>query len=442
MRRKLGRLGKRTNAVSSWQIETTCWAMSCQRPLRRERPLMLRRANGTIRYCPSLEFPHPAFAMFKFIHAADIHLDSQLKGLERYDGAPVEELRGATRQALENLVRLAIEEQVDFVLVAGDLYDGTWQDHKTGLFFSAQMTLLREAGIKVCLISGNHDAANRMTKSLQLPENVVRLSAKKPETEPWDDLGVSIHGQGFANAAVMENLAVAYPKATPGHFNIGLLHTSATGNTAHDPYAPCTLDDLRAKGYDYWALGHIHQRDKLASDAEIHFSGNIQGRHIGEAGAKGCLVVSVDDRGRATVRFEPLDVVRWEVAKIDAAAAPGGYDVVERCQRQLRTLLSESDGRMLAVRVDVRGACPAHESLAAEPLRWTNELRRAAHDVGMGRIWLEKIKLRTSPESDSDESRLGEGPLGELAEYLAELRGRPEGLSWLAGELAELKRKL
>jgi DNA repair exonuclease SbcCD nuclease subunit len=380
--------------------------------------------------------------MFKFIHAADIHLDSQLKGLERYDGAPVEELRGATRQALENLVRLAIEEQVDFVLVAGDLYDGTWQDHKTGLFFAAQMILLREAGIKVCLISGNHDAANRMTKSLQLPDNVVRLPTNKPKTEPWDDLGVSIHGQGFANAAVMENLAVAYPKATPGHFNIGLLHTSATGNTAHDPYAPCTLDDLRAKGYDYWALGHIHQRDKLCSDADIHFSGNIQGRHIREAGAKGCLIVSVDDRRQATVRFEPLDVVRWEVAEVDAVSALDAHEVLDRCDRQLRTLLASSEGRLLAARVEVRGACRAHESLAAEPMRWTNELRRVAHDVGMGRIWLEKIKLRTSPEADMEAAQFEDGPLGELVDYLADLRGRPEGLSWLAGELTELKRKL
>jgi DNA repair exonuclease SbcCD nuclease subunit len=304
------------------------------------------------------------------------------------------------------------------------------------------MTLLREAGVKVCLISGNHDAANRMTKSLQLPENVVRLSAKKPQTQPWEQFGVSIHGQGFASAAVMENLAVAYPKATPGHFNIGLLHTCGAGHEGHERYAPCTLDDLRVKGYDYWALGHIHQRGKLCGDAEVHFSGNLQGRHIRETGPKGCLLVSVDDRGRTEVRFEPLDVVRWEVANIDAAAAQTGYDVAERCQKQLHTLLSESDGRLLAVRVEVRGACRAHESLAAEPLRWTNELRRAAHDVGMGRIWLEKIKLRTSPEADLDESRWGDGPLGELADYLSELRNRPEELSWLAGELGELKRKL
>src|SRR5438270_12599238 len=106
--------------------------------------------------------------MFKFLHAADIHLDSPLRGLERYDGAPVDEIRGATRRALENLVRLAIDEEVAFVLVAGDLYDGTWQDFHTGLFFASEMARLREANIPVYLISGNHDAENRMTRSLKL----------------------------------------------------------------------------------------------------------------------------------------------------------------------------------------------------------------------------------------------------------------------------------
>lgn len=150
----------------------------------------------------------------------------------------------------------------------------------------------------------------------------------------------------------------------------------------------------------------------------------------------------VDDRRQAEVRFEPLDVVRWEVAAIDATEAADGYQVLDRFTRQLRDLLSQSEGRMLAVRVDVSGACRAHESLAAEPLKWTNELRAVARDVGLGNVWLEKIKLRTSPATVNDDSRLSEGPLGELIDYLYELRQRPDDLSWLAGELAELKRKL
>ncbi|HEV3007227.1 MAG TPA: DNA repair exonuclease, partial [Pirellulales bacterium] len=175
--------------------------------------------------------------MFKFIHAADIHLDSPLKGLEQYEGAPIDEIREATRRALANLVRLAIAEDVAFVLIAGDVYDGNWRDFKTGLYFAGEMSRLREAQIPVYLISGNHDAANRMTRSLELPANVTRLPSRKPATVRLDEIGVSIHGQGFASPAVLDNLAAAYPPATPGHFNIGLLHTSAGGSQLHEPYA-------------------------------------------------------------------------------------------------------------------------------------------------------------------------------------------------------------
>ena len=126
--------------------------------------------------------------MFTFLHAADVHLDSPLKGLERYDGAPVDQIREATRRALENLVALAISRAIDFVLIAGDLYDGDWKDHNTGLFFVAQMSKLHEAGIPVIVVHGNHDAASEMTQKLRLPENVEILSHTMPMTAKSEKL--------------------------------------------------------------------------------------------------------------------------------------------------------------------------------------------------------------------------------------------------------------
>lgn len=232
--------------------------------------------------------------MFKFIHAADIHLDSPLRGLARYEGAPVAELRSATRQALEGLIRTAIEEEVAFVLLAGDLYDGDWRDYNTGLFFASQMSKLRKVGIKVFLISGNHDAQSQITKTIRLPDNVRQLSTRKPETVLLENVGVAIHGRGFATRAVTEDISATYPDARAGYFNIGMLHTSANGREGHEPYAPCTVQGLAAKGYDYWALGHVHKREVLSEDPWIVFSGNIQGRHIREQGAKGCSLVPFD----------------------------------------------------------------------------------------------------------------------------------------------------
>ncbi|HET6424622.1 MAG TPA: DNA repair exonuclease, partial [Planctomycetaceae bacterium] len=252
---------------------------------------------------------------FRFLHAADIHLDSPLHGLQRYDGAPVDAIRQSARTALKRLVDLALAERVAFVLIAGDLYDGDWRDYNTGLFFIAQAQRLADAGIPLYLIAGNHDAQNVMTKALVLPQQTTFLAADRSETVYLEDLGVAIHGQSFATRAVTHDLSAAYPAGQRGLFNIGMLHTSA-GCEGHDNYAPCTLDGLRSRQYQYWALGHVHQRGILCEDPIVTFPGNIQGRHIKESGPKGCWLVTVDDRQAATVSFRPLDVLRWDRATV------------------------------------------------------------------------------------------------------------------------------
>ena len=162
--------------------------------------------------------------MFTFIHASDIHLDSPHKGLSRYEGAPAERIRSATREALKNLVQTAIDENAAFVIIAGDVFDGDWKDYNTGLFFAGQMSRLRESGIKVFLLSGNHDAASKITRTLKMPDNVHHFSTKRPETVTLEALGVALHGQGFSRPDVTENLAAKYPLAVHGLYNIGVLH--------------------------------------------------------------------------------------------------------------------------------------------------------------------------------------------------------------------------
>jgi DNA repair exonuclease SbcCD nuclease subunit len=179
----------------------------------------------------------------KFIHCADIHLDSPLRGLEKYEGAPVEEIRGATRRAFEEIIRLALDESVDFVLIAGDLYDRDLEDFNTAIFFGRQMARLDEAGIAVCMITGNHDAESKITKKLRnLPKNVKIFSSSMAESLALDVHDVVIHAQSFAKGAVPQDLAAAYPQRQSGKFNIGILHTSLTGSVDHDPYAPTTLE--------------------------------------------------------------------------------------------------------------------------------------------------------------------------------------------------------
>ena len=380
--------------------------------------------------------------MFKFLHAADIHLDSPLHRLESYEGAPVEELRRATRRAFENLVRLAVAEKAAFVLIAGDLYDGDWRDYNTGLYLVSQLGLLREAGIRVCIVAGNHDAANRMTRTLRLPESVTLFPPGGPETVTLDDCGAAVHGRSYPSPAVTANLAAGYPPALAGHFNIGLLHTCATGREGHEPYAPCTADDLRSKGYDYWALGHVHQQEEVLSDPLAVFPGNTQGRHARETGPKGCMLVTVDDRGRAGAVFRPLDVIRWERIAVDATGLDTGYDVVDAAAAGLEQALEQAGGRPLIARVEVSGGCRAHEDLGSDPERWTSEVRAAAADSTGGQVWVEKVKLETQPPAGDGARTPVAGPVGELLRHLDEVREDPDRLLALGEVLADLEKKL
>jgi exonuclease SbcD len=381
-------------------------------------------------------------AMFKFIHAADIHLDSPLRGLEQYDGAPVGQIRGATRQALASLVELAIAEQVAFVLFAGDLYDGEWRDYNTGLFFAAQMTKLREAGIRVFLITGNHDAASQLTRYLRLPDNVTMFSVQRPETVYLEAFNVALHGQGFYARAVTDDLSAAYPQPAPHLLNIGLLHTSVDGREGHEPYAPCSRDGLLLKGYDYWALGHVHRREVLHREPWIVFPGNIQGRHVREVGPKGCTLVTVQDRQVVSVAHRDLDVLRWAVCNVDVAGAPTGDDVVDQVRQALERELVASDGRPLAVRVRLLGACKAHSELAAHHERWTNEIRTAATDVGNGTLWVEQVKLHTRTQADLDQTLARDDALGELLRALLDWETDEPFLQEVSNEFRDLARKL
>ena len=338
---------------------------------------------------------------FRFIHAADLHLDSPLQGLELHEGAPVNLLRGATRRALENLVNLTIEEDVDFLLIAGDIYDGDWKDYSTGLFFRSQMVRLKDQGIPVYLISGNHDAASVISKKLPLPENVHTFSTKKAESREVAGVPAVIHGQGFPNRAVPENLAAEYPPALSGKFNIGLLHTSLNGMKGHDTYAPCSLQDLRAKGYDYWALGHIHQPEVLSTDPWIVFAGNVQGRHIRETGARGCQLVTVNERLQVeSAERRILDVVRWAVVEVDLAKVETESEALQCIRASLKDQIERSEGRLAATRVRLTGATPLHGGLHKNSQHWRAQLRALAQDFGEESLWIERMTIDTIPIYD------------------------------------------
>jgi DNA repair exonuclease SbcCD nuclease subunit len=380
--------------------------------------------------------------MFKFIHTADIHLDSPLHRLEYYEGAPVEEIRQASRRALENLIDLALNEPVDFILMAGDLFDGDWKDYNTGLYFISQMQRLRAAAIPVYIVAGNHDAAGRMTRSLPYPDNVHVFSHRKAQTLTLAQHQVAIHGHSFAAPAVADNLARRYPDPVANFFNIGLLHTSLNGREGHENYAPCSLDDLENRGYDYWALGHVHQFERVAEKPLVIFPGCLQGRNARETGTKGSVMVTVDEGQVLEVQRRPHDVIRWTHLPVTLTGPSTVQDSLAAFTRGLASLVTRHAPLPVIVRVVFSGQTEAHAEISGDLDYWKEVVRSTALAEFGERVWIERITLQTrSPENDG-EVFADPGPLQELDRRVTHLLQDDQQLLAMGAALAPLFRKL
>jgi len=376
----------------------------------------------------------------KFLHAADIHLDSPMAGLPHYPGAPTEEVRNATRQAFKNMIDLAIERSVDFVVIAGDLYDGDWKSYDTGLVFREQMVRLGEASIPTYVVLGNHDAASVITKKLSLPDNVHVFSHRKATTELLPELGVAIHGQSFAKRDVYDDISADYPAPKDGVFNIGLLHTAADGREGHVPYAPCSTAALAAKGYDYWALGHVHQREQLNDSPVILFPGNLQGRHIRETATdgKGCTIVEVDEAHRVEMEHVAVDVVRWAHLEIDAAGLDSLDALVAKIEDELRSAHDTCDGRVLAARLTIVGDTALHGALIGDNDDLLGEVRGRGLEIALNQVWIEKIKIKTRSLVSTADLRERQDTLGDVVRALETSSSDPAIQERLRADLSAL----
>lgn len=361
-------------------------------------------------------------AAFRFIHAADLHLGSPFQGLALKDASLAELFVEASRSSFSLLVDEAVARKVDFFIVAGDVYDGDWKDNKIGLFFNREIARLERAGIPVFLLKGNHDAESVITKTITLPKNVSEFPTNRPGTFKLEHLKVALHGQGFAERSATENLALAYPKPEAGWFNIGVLHTSLTGREPHATYAPCSLEDLRSRGYDYWALGHVHDFEIVSQDPLVVFPGNIQGRSIREQGAKGAVVVTVED-GRASYERLITDSARFAEISIDLAADDDVPAILRRVESALDGLVETMEERPLALRVRLGGRSRFRREILARGGDFRDEVQAACHRSHAD-IWLEKLELRLEPDQkivDDDTAVLGLEALISMGGFSPEL---------------------
>ena len=372
---------------------------------------------------------------FSFVHAADIHLDSPLAGLGKKNDEFANLVRGATRRAFTNVVDLAIEECANFVVIAGDLYDGTWKDHATGQFAVSQFARLARAGIRSFVIYGNHDAESRVTRHLSLPEGIHAFSNRQCETVDLADLGVAIHGRSYKEAATFENIASTYCPPTPGRFNISLLHTALEGHASHAAYAPCTVGELVASGHDYWALGHVHEPKIHNEGPHIVYPGNTQGRSVRETGAKGAMLVRVADGIVRSVEPHACDEARWARLDVDASGATDTTEILGGLAGAFEGEISQADGRPLAARLNVKLPAELASRLSADRVWFEAEVQNQASILGDG-MWIEKVSI----EATSDAQLVGLPP--ELAELFAAALEDPDCMRVVQEAAAPLLLKL
>ena len=376
---------------------------------------------------------------FRFVHTADIHLDSPLRSLALRDPDLAALIGGATRQAFENVIELCLEERVDALMIAGDLYDGGQTSMKTALFLAAQLKRLDDAGIRTFVVRGNHDAESKIELEPVLPECVKVFGDQGEAVEierPRGAIPVAVHGVSFAKQHAPDSLVPKFEPSVDGAFNIGLLHTSLGGAPEHDEYAPCAVPDLVGKGFKYWCLGHVHKRKIHHENPHVVMPGMPQGRDIGEAGPKSATLVHVADDGSIACTERPVNVAQFERVPVDLSGIDDRRDMVERIGAALERERGRVDADHLVVRLELRGATPLDWRLRRDP-----EFARAEAEfrASGSRTWIEKIELETITEEADAPSA---GPVAELAAAMSELAAEPEFGKDLADDIEKVLRRL
>jgi hypothetical protein len=375
-------------------------------------------------------------AGFSFLHAADIHLDSGFSGLPALHPGAASLVADATRRAFSALVDTALARRVDFVVIAGDLYDGPARHVATALHVRDRLRRLADAGVPVFLVKGNHDAESEIADLDPPPPGLHVFPSARAGTVRLDALGVALHGRSFPERRVAEDFALGYPPPVAGLFNIGVLHTSADGRPPHAVYAPCSVAALRARGYDYWALGHVHAPETLSDDPPVVFPGCLQGRHIREAGEKGAVLVTVAD-GRPRLERLALDAVRWALVEPDLSGVETEAERRDAARAGLADARDAAGGRPVVARLRWRGASPLDGRLRAAGFgALLEEAQAIAADLS-DTLVIEKVEVATLPPVAADPAALA--PLaGALAAAVAD----PETRAAVEAAIAEVWARL
>lgn len=378
---------------------------------------------------------------FRFVHAADLHLDTPFERVGRFGGEVGAFLRDASLLAFDNLIDFTLEREAAFLLLAGDIYDGAERGLRAQYRFLDGLQRLAEAGVATFICHGNHDPVEEGWSAIaDWPEGITVFPSGQPETAEVRRDGhllATVSGISYARREVEDNLARLYARPADSPYAVGLLHCNVGGNAEHAAYSPCTLDDLAAGGMDYWALGHIHARQVLqAKNPVVAYSGNLQGRSFkpSERGEKGALLVEVDGGGKSEISFHALDVARFDGLDVDIAGATDLMALRERIIEAANQAHAGAEGRRLLLRCRLVGRGALHQDInRAEAL---DELLAAAREGLSNTVLLERIESASLPALDLEQIE-ARGEADFSASVLAaarELSGDPAALEAFAAE--------
>lgn len=389
---------------------------------------------------------------FRFLHSADLHLDSPFKGMSHLPDSIRDRVRESTFAALQELVTLAVQEQVDLVLISGDVYDLADRSLRAQIRFQKAMQELSIHHIPVFIIHGNHDPLDGRAAKLSWPEGCYIFGTEQVESVLVEREGrgaiARVHGISYRTSAVVDNLALKFQQ-TDSHikqpvFEIGMLHTNVEGEADHDNYAPCTKQDLLQSGMNYWALGHVHTRKVInggtnSGDTCIVYPGNTQGRSVRECGPRGCYIVDVTAEGYTKLTFHPLDQIRWFVETIQIVGMENEQEIKDALELKMQEVLKLADGRSCMIRLVLEGRGPVHDLLrkgsALQDL--LDELRDQEMirvEQGAVFIWPESIDDRTGRVIDQEQLLEQRSFVGDMLRMSRELQQSDDALGQFRDE--------
>jgi len=375
--------------------------------------------------------------MIKFIHTADLHLDTPFKGLSLWNDDLASKLKEATFNSFRKIIDLCIQEKADFMIIAGDIFDSENKSLAAQLKFVDELKRLSNKGIPVYFVCGNHDPLSSWLESIQMPGNTFRFDSAEVENyifQKNDKPLVDIYGISFQNKVVNENLALKYNLTNDQSLiSIAILHGTTGAPGSHENYAPFKVEDVTGKGFDYWALGHIHKRQIIRDRYPvIVYPGNPQGRDFGETGAKGCYMVEIAKNKTPEIRFIPTQLIRFEDVRIDLT----GEEKIDRLSGRIEEVISSledyEENTSCILRISFYGRTPLHSLLNKQ-----EEVEQLVHYFNEGQlnqmnyIWIDSIRVKTRPVIDTEQIKKGADFTAEILKTIEKFEGEPGKIAGL-----------